>query len=199
LRRGSEKDVDGRHEAGDDDGAGRRSAKIVYCPVVASDSLPRQGDLVSRTDPPRVNATPLAAWERDGVIAALKGSGVPDDQVCSPHTLFWRYESLDLTPVGFGGLEVNDGDALLHAVVTFPPLHGRGYGRAIVAALEAEARIAGCRALWLLKTPDSDTKMFDRMGYKPCDPADVPPAIRKAPLFASLTAAGAKIMSKPLE
>jgi len=146
-----------------------------------------------------VNATPLACWEREGVIAALKGSGVPDDQVCAPGALFWRYESLDLTPVGFGGLEVRDGDALMHAVVTFPPVQGRGFGRAIVAALEAEARITGCRALWLLKTPECDTRIFDRLGYRTCDAADVPAAICNAPLFRSLTRAGAAILMKPLE
>jgi amino-acid N-acetyltransferase len=154
---------------------------------------------VSRTDPPRVNAIPLADWERDGVVAALKGAGVPDEEVCAPGAHFWRYESLDMTPVGFGGLEIHDRDALMHAVVTMPPLRGRGFARAIVAALETEALNVGCRAMWLLKTAEAETKMFDRMGYRRCDPADVPPAIRKAPLFASLTAAGAKIMSKSFE
>jgi N-acetylglutamate synthase-like GNAT family acetyltransferase len=154
---------------------------------------------VSRTDPPRVNAIPLADWERDGVVAALKGAGVPDEEVCAPGAHFWRYESLDMTPVGFGGLEIHGSDALIHAVVTMPPLRGRGFARAIVAALEREAENVGCRAMWLLKTAESDTKLFDHLGYKRRDPADVPPVLRNAPLFASLTAAGAKIMSKALD
>ena len=151
------------------------------------------------SDPPRVTAIPLADWEREGVVAALKGAGVSDDEVCAPGAHFWRYESLDMTPVGFGGLETHGNDALLHAVVTMPPLRGRGFARAIVAALETEAQNVGCSTMWVLKTPQTETQMFDRLGYAPCDTEQVPPAIRDAPLFASLTKAGAIIMMKSIE
>ena len=151
------------------------------------------------SDPPRVSAIPLADWEREGVVAALKGAGVPDEEVCAPGAHFWRYESLDMTPVGFGGLEIHGNDALLHAVVTMPPLRGRGFARAILAALEAEAQMVGCRSMWLLKTSETETKMFDRLGYQPREYDEVPQAIRDAPLFVALSRAGATIMVKSLE
>jgi N-acetylglutamate synthase-like GNAT family acetyltransferase len=146
---------------------------------------------------PRLNAIPLAAWERDGLVAALRKAGLPADDIESPDRLFWRFEAEDLTPVGFGGLEIHGDDALLRSVVTLPPLRHRGIARAIVAALEAEARIAGCRAVWLLT--NSARELFDRLGYAECARATVPHAIRETQEFAVLCPSSATAMMKPLE
>ena len=148
-------------------------------------------------DPPHLNAIPLASWEREGVAAALRRAGLPADDVDAPGRLFWRFEGDDLTPVGFGGLEVHGDDALLRSVVTMPPLRRRGIARAIVAALEAEARIAGCGAIWLLTT--SQAPLFDRLGYKACERADVPPSIRATQQFVALCPTSATVMTKPLD
>src|SRR6516225_1695212 len=75
-------------------------------------------------------ATPLAAWERDGVKA-----GLPADDVGDARLLFWRFETTDI-PVGFGGLEIHGSDALLRSLVTLPPLRQIGMGAAMVAVLE---------------------------------------------------------------
>jgi N-acetylglutamate synthase-like GNAT family acetyltransferase len=156
------------------------------------------GDRVRRAaKPPRLSAIPLAAWERDGVAAALRKAGLPADDVASPGRLFWRFETVDLTPVGFGGLEIHDGDALLRSVVTLPPVRGRGIARAIIAALEAEARIADCRAIWLLTT--SATRLFDQLGYATCKVAIVPQPIRETPEFAALAGTSATVMMKRLK
>ena len=85
-------------------------------------------------------AMPLAAWERDGLAAALQGAGLPTDDLAEPGRLFWRFETAETEPVGFGGLEILHGDALLRSIVTLPPLRKRGIGAAIVASLEEEAR-----------------------------------------------------------
>jgi N-acetylglutamate synthase-like GNAT family acetyltransferase len=156
------------------------------------------GDRVRRTaKPPRLNAIPLAAWERDGVLAALRRAGLPADDVASPGRLFWRFETVDLTPVGFGGLEIHDGEALLRSVVTLPPVRGRGIARAIIAALETEARIADCRAIWLATT--SATQLFDQLGYATCKIAIVPQPIRDTPEFVALAAASPTVMMKRLK
>jgi N-acetylglutamate synthase-like GNAT family acetyltransferase len=147
--------------------------------------------------PPRLSAIPLAAWEREGVAAALKKAGLPADDVGSPIPLFWRFEMEDLTPVGFGGLEIHGEDALLRSVVTLPPMRRRGIARAIIAALEAEARIAGCRTIWLLTTVA--VPMFDRLGYVPCARAAVPQPIRQTQQFAVLCPASATVMMKSLQ
>ncbi len=132
----------------------------------------------------RLLATPLAAWERDGLAAALVKAGLPADDVGDPNVLFWRFESYEDVPVGFGGLEVHGSDALLRSVVTLPPLRQTGMGGAIVAALEDEARAHRCRAIYLLTTSEAD--FFSRLGYAPCVRGDLPDAIRETGQFAAL-------------
>ena len=104
----------------------------------------------------RLLALPLAVWEREGLKSALVKAGLPADDVCDPHLLFWRFESHEDVPVGFGGLEVHGDEALLHSVVTLPPLRELGMGAAIVAALEDEARAHRCRAIYLLTESERD-------------------------------------------
>jgi N-acetylglutamate synthase-like GNAT family acetyltransferase len=114
----------------------------------------------------RLLALPLAAWERDGLKAALVKAGLPADDVGDPRLLFWRFESHEDVPVGFGGLAVHGDDALLHSVVTLPPLRELGMGAAIVAALEDEARAHRCRAIYLRTERERD--FFAGLGYAPC-------------------------------
>jgi N-acetylglutamate synthase-like GNAT family acetyltransferase len=145
--------------------------------------------------PPKLTPIPLASWERDGVIAALRRAGLPADDVEEQGRLFWRFETADTVPVGFGGLEIHRPHALLRSIVTLPPLRGRHFGHAMVAELEAEARIAGCQTAWLLTTsPD----YFAHLGYVACRRDDVPEAIRATRQYADLCSASASVMTKPL-
>src|SRR5438132_2386763 len=105
--------------------------------------------------PVRLQMQPLAAFERDGLRAALIKAGLPVDNLGEPHVQCWRFETYNDVPVGFGALEIHGADALLRSVVTIPPVRRIGMGRAIVAALEAEARcrnaarsICSRRARW---------------------------------------------------
>ncbi len=143
---------------------------------------------------PRLAAVPLAAWEREGLSAALAKAGLPAEDIEAEGPLFWRFENDDL-PVGFGGLEIHGDQALLRSVLTLPPLRKRGIGGAIVAALEAEARLHGCRAIWLL-TPAID--FFAQLGYERCERARAPKAIQATRQFATLCAADAQVMMKRL-
>jgi N-acetylglutamate synthase-like GNAT family acetyltransferase len=138
---------------------------------------------------------PLAVWEREGLAAALAAAGLPADNLESPDTLFWRFEN-DLTPLGFGGLDILGDQALLHSVVTLPPVRNQGIGSAIMAFMEAEARIRGCRTAWL--TTDKAEMFFRRLGYRGCDAAQAPQAIRGAASFATRDAA-AVAMNKRLD
>jgi amino-acid N-acetyltransferase len=147
------------------------------------------------TPAPKLVPIPLASWERDGVIAALKRAGLPADDVDEQGRLFWRFETAETIPVGFGGLEIYRPDALLRSIITLPMLRGRGYGHAIVAEVEAEARIAGCSKAWLLTTsPD----YFAQLGYSPCRREDVPEPIRATRQYSVLCSAAATVMAKPL-
>jgi N-acetylglutamate synthase-like GNAT family acetyltransferase len=140
-------------------------------------------------------AKPLADWERDGLIAALTRSGLSADDVHEPGRLFWRFDQDDM-PVGFGGLEIHGEHALLRSVVTLPPLRKRGFGSAMVGALETEARLWKCRFVWLLTT--TSARFFERLGYVICDRNELPAAIRETPQFTRLCPASATAMSKSL-
>ena len=144
---------------------------------------------------PRVLATPLAVWERDGLKAALIRTGLPADDIGETSLLFWRFESINDVPVGFGGLEIHGSDALLRSLVILPPLRDIGMGRAIVAVLETEAAARQCRTVYLLTTT-TQADFFSRLGYAPCARAEVPEAIRASRQFASLCPADAAVMVK---
>ena len=141
-------------------------------------------------------ALPLAVWERDGLKAALTRAGLPADDILTPGLQFWRFSTQDDVPAGFGGIGVHGADALMRSVVTLPPLRARGIGQAIVRALEAEAVVMKCRAVWLLTT--TAREFFDRLGYVAVDRADVPGAIRATAQFSSLCPDSATVMVKRL-
>jgi len=139
-------------------------------------------------------ATPLAAWGREGLKAALVKAGLPADDIGDPHVLFWRFESRANVPAGFGGLEIHNGDALLRSVVTLPPVRRIGMGSAMVAALEIEARALKCRSIYLVTTSEAD--FFRRLGYTACSRSDVPEAIAQSPHFSRLCCASGTVMVK---
>jgi len=146
---------------------------------------------------PQLTAFPLATWEREGIKAALKKVGLPAADVEAPDRLFWRFETADGVPVGFGGLELHGDEGLLRSVVTLPPIRGQGVGAAIVAILEVEARVLGCRTLWLLTT--SAAEYFAELGYAECERVNVPPPVRATLQFAALCPASATVMTKQLD
>jgi N-acetylglutamate synthase-like GNAT family acetyltransferase len=125
---------------------------------------------------PHLTSFPLATWEREGLKAALLKVGLPTEGIEATDRLFWRFETDDLMPVGFGGLEIHGEHAILRSVVTLPPVRGKGIGAQMVAMLEVEARGRGCRVVWLITA--SGVPYFGGFGYSPCDRASVPDAIR---------------------
>lgn len=145
---------------------------------------------------PRLVPHPLRLGERGVLSAALAKVKLPIDDLEAPGRWFWRFETVDEVPVGFGGLEVHGPDGLLRSLVTLPPVRGRGVGAAMVAAIEFEARPLGCRSLWLLTTSAAD--FFGRLGYATCDRAVVPEAIRSTEQFAALCPEDGQAMVKRL-
>jgi N-acetylglutamate synthase-like GNAT family acetyltransferase len=145
---------------------------------------------------PSLVALPLAVWERDGLKAALTKAGLPADDIFTPGPQFWRFTTDDDVPAGFGGIEVHGADALMRSVVTLPPLRGRGVGQGIVRALEAEAIVMKCGAVWLLTT--TAREFFGKLGYAAVDRADVPGAIRATAQFSSLCPDSATVMVRRL-
>jgi N-acetylglutamate synthase-like GNAT family acetyltransferase len=146
---------------------------------------------------PRLSAQPLAVWERDGLRAALSRAKLPVDDIGQDDILFWRFETRDGVPAGFGGLEVHGEDALLRSIVTLPQLRRIGMGRAIVQAIELEARLRKCRAIYLLTT--SEAAFFTALGYAPLDRKRAPKPIQQSRQFASLCPDTAALMRKALD
>jgi N-acetylglutamate synthase-like GNAT family acetyltransferase len=144
----------------------------------------------------RLIATPLAPWERDGLRAALAKAGLPVDDINDPRLHFWRFETYEDVPVGFGGLEIHDSDAVLRSIVTLPPLRQLGMGGAILAKLEDEARAHRCRAIYLVTT--SEEEFFADHGYAPCKRNEVPAAVRASGEFAALPPSASVVMVKQL-
>src|SRR5262245_23902070 len=131
---------------------------------------------------PRLVAHPLMVGERGPMAAALARAQLPTGDIDEPSRLFWRFDTVDDVPVGFGGLEICGDAALLHSIVTLPPVRDRGIGSAIVEALETEAALHLCRDCYLLT---SEVGFFERLGYASCDPVTMPKAIRDAKSFAT--------------
>lgn len=146
--------------------------------------------------PVKLMAHPLRAGERGALAAALAKAKLPTADIEEPGRLFWRFETGDEMPVGFGGLELHGEDALLRSLVTLPPVRGRGVGAAMVALLEFEARLHGCANLWLLTTVAAD--FFARLGYARCERTVVPPAISETAQFATLCPDTADVLMKKL-
>ena len=145
---------------------------------------------------PRVRAVPLATFERDGLKAALRKAGLPCEDVEQSGPLFWRFDTNDDIPAGFAGLELHGPDALLRSLVTLPPRRRAGVGRAIVAAVEQEAQLHGCEAIYLL-TQEPD--YFVRAGYAALSRDAVPEAVRASSQFHSPICAAAAAMVKELD
>jgi amino-acid N-acetyltransferase len=145
---------------------------------------------------PRLRAVSLATFERDGLKAALRKAGLPCEDIEQSGPLFWRFDTEDDMPAGFGGLELHGPDALLRSLVTLPPRRRAGFGRAIVVAIEQEARLRGCDAIYLL-TQEPD--YFARSGYAALSRDAVPDPIRASSQFRSPSCAAAEAMVKELE
>jgi N-acetylglutamate synthase-like GNAT family acetyltransferase len=139
-------------------------------------------------------ALPLAVWERDGLAAALSKAGLSTEDLKSEQPLFWRFENHDV-PLGFGGLEIYGDQGLMRSVVTLPPVRNRGIGSFIVELLETEARIRGCRAVWL--STQNAGNFFLHLGYRVCDRTEAPAPIQQAAPFAH--PANAQAMMKRLD
>lgn len=136
---------------------------------------------------PRLFAHPLKPWERGAVAAALAKAGLANDDVEEAHCLFWRFETDEQMPAGFGGLELYGHDAVLRSVVTLPPMRNKGIGTAIVATLETEAGLRGSRTIWIVS--HAAGAFFERRGYAKCLPKVVPDPVRATREFRSVAAA----------
>jgi len=129
------------------------------------------------------------------VEGLLSRNGLPSEDVRSKPACFYVGYDGD-EPVGVGGLERYGPDGLLRSVVVGKSMRGNGYGTALCAALEDEARDAAVETLYLLTT--TAAPFFSDRGYSPAERATVPATVRGTTEFADLCPTTATCMWKSL-
>ena len=134
--------------------------------------------------------------ERSRVLELVSGAGLPTADL----------DAVDLSaflgcgdpehPDGVIGLELFGPVGLLRSLVVAESARGRGYGHALVTALEDLARAEGVETLYLLTT--TVPGFFEHEGYATIARDDVPAAIKATAEFSSLCPADAVVMRKIL-
>ena len=141
-----------------------------------------------------LTVTRLEASELAGLASFLEDANLPSADLTEPARVFFRFDADTL--VGYGGLEGEGADRLLRSIVVLADRRGAGIGRALIAALEQEARELGVQRLHLLTT--TAAPFFSTMGYAPSERHAAPPAIAASREFTSLCPASAAYLVKAL-
>lgn len=127
--------------------------------------------------------------------AALVATNLPVDDMTEEGRLFRRFLHGGET-VGFGGLELYQGNALLRSVVVLAPYRGRGIGQAITRSLLTLAHDSGVGVVYLLT--DTAALFFKALGFRTIDRSAAPATILATRQAASLCPASASLMVKEL-
>jgi len=157
---------------------------------------------VIRAEPPNtarsgddLRSAPLARGDAAGLRIALRAAGLPDDDLDADGVRLYAFEqSGDV--VGYGGLEICGGHALLRSIVVDPARRRQGVGRRIVELLSANAAREGVRRAFLLTT--DARAYFEGLGFAAVDRKDAPRVILSTRQAAGLCPASAVLMAKAL-
>lgn len=142
----------------------------------------------------KLTIRPLEFSELGGLAQALDMAALPNSDLAEPDRMFFRFDADSL--VGYGGLEGQGTDRLLRSIVILRDYRGHGLGRALVAALEQQARDLGIGRLHLLTT--TAAPFFRALGYIDTDRDAAPPAVGASREFTSLCPASASYLAKAL-
>jgi N-acetylglutamate synthase-like GNAT family acetyltransferase len=108
------------------------------------------------------------------LAAALTGAQLPIDDIADQGRTFFALDQAG-QPVSYGGYELYGEDVLLRSVVVLPEQRGKGYGRAVIEAVLAEAAGAGARRAFLLTTTAAE--FFVHEGFEPIERRNAPAVI----------------------
>lgn len=137
------------------------------------------------------------AGDAPAIQALLEAAGLPTSDLTPElleHFLVLREGG---ALVAVGGLEWSGGEALLRSVAVAPNTRGRSVGKALVTALEQQARRRGARAIHLLTT--TAEPYFAALGYQLAPRESAPAGIRRTTQFAGLCPSSSAFMVKRLE
>ena len=106
----------------------------------------------------------------------LQSAGLPLAGVNEHFVGFWTVHAADNRLAGVAGSERYGASWLLRSLAVDPSFRGQGIGRALLAAVVAEARQLGAREIFLLTTDAHD--FFVAHGFSTIQRAAVPAAVQ---------------------
>jgi amino-acid N-acetyltransferase len=139
---------------------------------------------------------PARGDDLPAIRVLLDASGLPHEDIGTPHLVNFVVLRGASGLAGVGGVEIQGADGLLRSVAVAPGQQQHGLGRALVEACEARARDQGATALYLLTTTAAE--YFAHRGYRRVDRAAAPAAIQATREFAALCPSEAVCMVKEL-
>ena len=131
-----------------------------------------------------------------GIVRLLDDARLPHEDLTPEHLEHFLVLREGEAIAGVVGMEVRGDAGLLRSLAVAEKQRGGGRASALVDSLEARARAAGIRALYLLTTTAEG--FFARRGYSLADRDAVPDAIRATAEFRSICPASAACMSRAL-
>ncbi|WP_206430598.1 arsenic resistance N-acetyltransferase ArsN2 [Sphingomonas sp. ABOLG] len=142
-----------------------------------------------------VVVTPLRSGDLDEMATLLAAVKLPITDLGEPGRSFFRFDDAQGL-IGYGGLEGEGADRLLRSVVVVTDRKGRGIDRAMIAALEQQARESGVQHLHLLTT--TAASFFRSLGFADASRESVPATITASLEFTALCPASAAYLMKAL-
>jgi amino-acid N-acetyltransferase len=130
------------------------------------------------------------------IVRLLAGAALPHDDLTPEHLRHFLVLRDADGIAGVVGMEVADDAGLLRSLAVSQARRGGGLASRLVDALEAHARAAGIRTLYLLTTTAEG--FFARRGYARTEREAVPDAIAATPEFRSICPASAACMARAL-
>jgi len=138
---------------------------------------------------------PATAGDVADIRRLLADSALPTADLASAPIQFWVARRAQVI-VGAVALERYAATGLLRSLVVNPQDRSGGLGRALVARLEADARLAGVASLVLLT--QTAEPFFAKCGYHRIDRGSVSGDVLSSAQFRSLCPASATCLSKSL-
>ena len=130
------------------------------------------------------------------IVRLLADAALPHDDLTPEHLRHFLVLRDADGIAGVVGMEVADDAGLLRSLAVSQARRGGGLASRLVDALEAHARAAGIRTLYLLTT--TAESFFARRGYARTVREAVPHAIAATPEFRSICPASAACMARAL-
>lgn len=142
-----------------------------------------------------IRATKITGEQWQRFRAALKSAELPADDINLPGRTFFEFTGGGKT-VAWRGFETHGPDGLLRSLIVIPECRSKGFGAAVLRAIEAIAAEQGIARFHLLTTTASG--FFEQQGYAVNQRGLAPPLISQTEQFRGLCPGSACYMCKVL-